>query len=82
MCRYEKVVAALNAQLEELREEIVSCSSPTPADTQSTLTDMYEAQGLQLQTAVQLQADSENYVLELRGRLAKLTERNAASEVS
>jgi hypothetical protein len=43
---------------------------------------MYEAQGQQLQTAIQLQADSENYVLELRGRLAKLTERNAASEVS
>ena len=72
----------MNAQLEELREEIVSCFSPTPADTQSTLTDVYEAQGFQLQTAIQLQADSENYVLELRGRLAKLTERNAASEVS
>jgi len=43
---------------------------------------MYEAQGVQLQTAIQLQADSENYVLELRGRLAKLSERNAASEVS
>jgi len=43
---------------------------------------MYEAQGVQLQSAIQLQADSENYVLELRGRLAKLTERNAASEVS
>lgn len=43
---------------------------------------MYEAQGQQLQTATQLQADSENYVVELRGRLAKLTERNAASEVS
>jgi len=42
---------------------------------------MYEAQGQQLQTAVQLQADSENYVIELRGRLAKLSERNAASEV-
>lgn len=43
---------------------------------------MYETQGQQLQTAVQLQADSDNYVLELRGRLAKWTERNAASEVS
>jgi len=43
---------------------------------------MYEAQGVQLKSAIQLQADSENYVLELRGRLAKLTERNAASEVS
>jgi hypothetical protein len=52
------------------------------ADIQSTLTNMYEAQGQQLQTAVQLQAESENYVLELRSRLAKLSERNAASEVS
>jgi hypothetical protein len=43
---------------------------------------MYEAQGQQLQTAIQLQADSEIYVLKLRSRLAKLTERNAASEVS
>jgi hypothetical protein len=72
----------LNAQLEELREEIVSFPVFVKAEIQSTLTDMYEAQGVQLQTAIQLQADSENYVLELRGRMAKLTERNAASEVS
>jgi hypothetical protein len=52
------------------------------ADVQSTLTDMYEAQGSQLQTAIQLQVESESYVSELRGRLAKLTERNADSEVS
>jgi hypothetical protein len=43
---------------------------------------MYEAQGSQLQTAIQLQVESESYVSELRGRLAKLTERNADSEVS
>ena len=43
---------------------------------------MYETQGQQFQTAIHLQADNENYVLELRGRLAKLTERNTASEVS
>ena len=78
------MVAALNAQLEELREEIVSYPRwfRVKADVQSTLTDLFESQGQQLQTAIQLQADNENYVLELRGRLAKLSERNSASEVS
>jgi hypothetical protein len=43
---------------------------------------MYEAQGQQLQLAIQAQVENESYVVELRGRLAKLTERNTASEVS
>ncbi|RXK40167.1 hypothetical protein M231_02625 [Tremella mesenterica] len=65
---YEKVVAVLNKQLDDLRLEIVA------------LNDLYEDQGRQLQEAQQRFAQNETYVVELRNRLAKLTERNSSSE--
>ncbi|OCF36777.1 hypothetical protein I316_01373 [Kwoniella heveanensis BCC8398] len=66
---YEKVVSALNQQLDELRGEL------------SSLNEMYEVQNLQLIEARDRQAQSEAYVSELRNRLAKITERNTSSEV-
>jgi kinesin family protein 4/21/27 len=44
--------------------------------------DLYEEQGRQLQDARERQIQSENYASELRGRVAKLNERNHSSEVS
>ena len=45
------------------------------------VTEMLEDQGRELEEAKQRLAQSETYVVELRSRLAKLTERNTASEV-
>ncbi|WVQ82145.1 hypothetical protein IAT38_004273 [Cryptococcus sp. DSM 104549] len=65
---YEKVVSALNQQLDELRGELVIMS------------DLSEEHTRQLQDARTRQTQSETYVSELRSRLAKLTERNTSSE--
>nr|XP_019046236.1 hypothetical protein I302_04976 [Kwoniella bestiolae CBS 10118]OCF25166.1 hypothetical protein I302_04976 [Kwoniella bestiolae CBS 10118] len=65
---YEKVVSALNQQLDELRGEL------------SAMSEMQDDQNRQLQEARDRQAQSETYVSELRTRLAKLTERNTSSE--
>ncbi|WWC61786.1 uncharacterized protein I303_104371 [Kwoniella dejecticola CBS 10117] len=65
---YEKVVSALNQQLDELRGEL------------SAMSEMQEDQNRQLQEARDRQSQSESYVSELRSRLAKLTERNSSSE--
>ena len=67
---YEKVVAALNKQLDDLRLELIAVN------------DIYDDQGRQLQEAQERFAQNETYVVELRTRLAKLTERNTSSEVS
>ncbi|WVF71534.1 hypothetical protein IAT40_006342 [Kwoniella sp. CBS 6097] len=66
---YEKVVSALNQQLDELRGEL------------SAMNEMYEVQTLQLIEARDRQAQSEAYVSELRNRLTKIAERNTSSEV-
>ncbi|WVQ99346.1 hypothetical protein IAU59_006479 [Kwoniella sp. CBS 9459] len=66
---YEKVVSALNQQLDELRGEL------------SAMNEMYDVQSLQLIETRDRQAQSEAYVSELRNRLAKITERNTSSEV-
>ncbi|WWC70286.1 uncharacterized protein I206_104236 [Kwoniella pini CBS 10737] len=65
---YEKVVSALNQQLDELRGEL------------SAMSEMQDEQNRQLQEARVRQTQSELYVSELRSRLAKLTERNTSSE--
>lgn len=49
---------------------------------QAATVALYESQGSQLREALERQTLSDSYVLELRGRLAKVTERNTASEVS
>lgn len=78
------MVAALNTQLEDLREEIVS-TWPRMAGLhltyQTATAELFEAQGVQLREAIERQSSSDAYVLELRGRLHKLSERDAASEV-
>ncbi|ODN94308.1 hypothetical protein L198_05164 [Cryptococcus wingfieldii CBS 7118] len=65
---YEKVVSALNQQLDELRGEIV------------IINDLSEEHNRQLEEARDRQLQSESYVTELRSRLTKLTERNSSSE--
>ncbi|WWC89409.1 uncharacterized protein L201_004333 [Kwoniella dendrophila CBS 6074] len=65
---YEKVVSALNQQLDELRGELTA------------MNDMQDDQNRQLLEARDRQAQSETYVSELRSRLAKLTEQNTSSE--
>ncbi|WVQ67744.1 uncharacterized protein L199_005949 [Kwoniella botswanensis] len=65
---YEKVVSALNQQLDELRGEL------------SAMSGLQDDQNRQLQEARDRQAQGETYVSELRTRLAKLTERNTSSE--
>ncbi|WWD17351.1 hypothetical protein CI109_101792 [Kwoniella shandongensis] len=65
---YEKVVSALNQQLDELREEL------------SAMNETLEEQDRELQETRERYAQNETYVSELRGRLAKLTERNTSSE--
>ncbi|WRT66280.1 uncharacterized protein IL334_003233 [Kwoniella shivajii] len=65
---YEKVVSALNQQLDELRGEL------------SAINEMCGDQSRQLQGARDRQFQNEIYVSELRSRLAKLTERNTSSE--
>ncbi|ODN82146.1 hypothetical protein, variant [Cryptococcus amylolentus CBS 6039] len=65
---YEKVVSALNQQLDELRGEIV------------IMNDLSEEHNRQLEEARERQLQSESYVTELRSRLTKLTERNTSSE--
>ncbi|ORX36741.1 hypothetical protein BD324DRAFT_651225 [Kockovaella imperatae] len=66
---YEKVVSALNRQLDGLRAELTS------------INELYEEQSAQLKEAQAENANNEANVSELRGRVAKLTERNDASEV-
>ena len=46
------------------------------------MSDLCEEQGRQLRESRERQAESESYAFELRGRIAKLSERNTASEVS
>lgn len=52
------------------------------ADLQTNISDLYEEQGRQLVELQDQQSSNETYVNEFRARLAKLTERNTASEVS
>ncbi|WVR07124.1 hypothetical protein IAU60_004165 [Kwoniella sp. DSM 27419] len=66
---YEKVVSALNIQLDDLRGEL------------SSMDEIYVEQTRQLQEVRDHQNQSETYVNELRARLAKVTERNTASEL-
>ncbi|WVQ72410.1 hypothetical protein IAR50_001962 [Cryptococcus sp. DSM 104548] len=65
---YEKVVSALNNQLDELRGEI------------AIINDLSEEHSRQLEEARDRHLQSESYVTELRSRLTKLTERNTSSE--
>ncbi|KAK8864351.1 hypothetical protein IAR55_001598 [Kwoniella newhampshirensis] len=65
---YEKVVSALNQQLDELRDEL------------SAMNETYEVQSRQLEEARERQTENDTYITELRSRLAKLNERNASSE--
>ena len=84
--RYEKVVNALNVQLEDLRAQPVSRqlheTRERPADEQSLMDTLYEEQGSVLGEAQQAQTQAETYVEELRARLEKLGARNTSSEVS
>lgn len=81
--RYEKVVGALNKQLDELRAELVSIEKPTQSapESQTNISDLYEDQGRQLVEAQDRHVTNEIYVTELRHRVSKLTERNSSSEV-
>ncbi|ORY34052.1 hypothetical protein BCR39DRAFT_556841 [Naematelia encephala] len=65
---YEKVVAGLNKQLDELRVEL------------STINEMFDDQARELRTAMDRQIQSDTYIAELKGRVAKLSERNLSSE--
>lgn len=51
------------------------------SNEQARLSAMYEEQGQYFDEVRERQSQNEVYVLELRGRLAKLNERNATSEV-
>ncbi|KIY36221.1 kinesin family member 21A [Cryptococcus gattii E566] len=65
---YEKVVFALNQQLDDLRAEI------------TLLNEMSEEQSRHLQDARKRQLESETYLAELRARMVKLADRNASNE--
>ncbi|KIR67308.1 kinesin family member 21A [Cryptococcus bacillisporus CA1873] len=65
---YEKVVFALNQQLDDLRAEI------------TLLNEMSEEQSRHLQDARERQLESEADLAELRARMAKLADRNASNE--
>ena len=79
---YEKVVGALNKQLDELRAELVSQRGRRQTDPQTNISDLYEEQSGQLLEAHNLHTEEQSYVTELRGRVAKLTEHNTSSEAS
>ena len=81
---YEKVVSALNKQLDELRAELVSstCHFNSDANRETNISDLYEDQNKQLLDVQSQQTSNENYVNELRSRLGKLAERSTSSEVS
>lgn len=82
---YEKVVGALNKQLDELRAELVGhpiVPLVSAADKQTDIGDLYDEQNRQLVDFQNKQNANEAYVNELRSRLSKLTERNTSSEVS
>ena len=66
---YEKVVSALNKQLDGLRAELTN------------LSDMHEEQSSHLADASARHVENDAYLLELRGRLNKMQEHNASSEV-
>ncbi|KAE8537866.1 hypothetical protein D1P53_005927 [Cryptococcus gattii VGV] len=65
---YEKVVFALNQQLDDLRAEI------------TLLNEMSEEQSQRLQDARERQLESETYLAELRARMVKLADRNSSNE--
>lgn len=90
MTRYEKVVTALNVQLDDLRGQLVSVRAKAnepggrsqSLTMQSLMDTLYEGQGEALLNAQEGQTQAESYVTELRARVGKLTKRTSSGEVS
>lgn len=78
------MVSALNTQLDDLRSEVVGRGAlgSKLKPVQATLADLHEEQSQQVLAARERQIQNETYVNELRGRVAKLSDRNSSSEVS
>lgn len=84
---YEKVVSSLNEQLTEVQMSRVSRVRSMNRRgvltlVQDAIDQMRVDLEVSLQEALDRQAQSEGYVLELRARVAKLSERESSQEVS
>ena len=84
LVRYEKVVSALNAQLDELRHELVSPFrlNISAYYEQTAIRDRYQRQGRQLQETDEQNLLGVGYIEDLRSRVTRLIGHNSSSEVS